>query len=128
MSLGCISLVSASPALDSGVAAWEAQDYRAALQIWRPLAEKGEPEAMLFVAFAYRTGRGVDQSNDQAFAWYQRAAEAGLPEAQFELALMHELGLGTEVDAGAAAAWYAQATGGEFCPSELPAGGRLGER
>ena len=94
----------------------------------RLVAESGLAEAQLFMAFAYRTGRGVSADDLTAAQWYERAARQGLPEAQFELGFMYELGLGVPMDAEMSAGWYAQATAGEFCPAELPAGGRLGSR
>lgn len=110
-----------------GLNIWSSNPAKA-IELWRSLAEAGDAESMLFIAFAYRTGQGVAQDNQQAFHWYQKAAEAGMPEAQFQLALMYELGLGTDTDPDTAAGWYALATEGDFCPSELPAGGRLGDR
>ena len=40
---------------------------------------------------------------------------------------MYELGIGVPGDPGEAAYWYGLATT-EFCPAELSAGGRLGDR
>ena len=114
--------------LETGVAQWRKGNYTGAVSHWRPLAESGLAEAQLFMAFAYRTGRGVSADDVTAAQWYERAARQGLPEAQFELGFMYELGLGVPMDAEMSAGWYAQATAGEFCPAELPAGGRLGSR
>lgn len=115
-------------ARELGFEAWKAGETSRSVDLWREPAQRGDPESMLFLAFAYRTGQGVPKNTQNAFNWYEKAAQAGVPEAQFELALMHELGLGTGVDAESAAQWYAQATGGEFCPYQLPAGGRLGDK
>jgi len=114
--------------IEQGLAAWQAGEQARAVALWRPLAEAGDAESMLFLAFAYRTGRGVIKDDAKAFHWYRRAARAGMPEAQMELSLMYELGIGTKADPMEAAAWSSQATSGEFCPADLPAGGRLGER
>jgi len=96
--------------------------------LWKPLAEQGDRNAMLYLGFAYRTGQGVQRNDEQAFHWYRKAARAGLPEAQIELSLMYELGIGTDPDPHEAGGWFSMATRGEFCPSELPAGGALGHR
>ena len=127
------ALAGATPAgdqteLHKGVDLWRAGQFAEAVQLWQPLAHAGDPQGMLFVAFAYRTGRGVARDDRQAFHWYLQAAQAGMPEAQMEVGLMYELGIGTAVDAAEAAAWYGLATGGDYCPSELPAGGVLGGR
>jgi TPR repeat protein len=125
----CAAGVEASqqaPGLEQGVALWQAGDHAAAVRLWQPLAEKGHPEAQLFMGFAHKTGRGAAADAREAAHWYQRAAERGLPEAQWELGFRYELGIGVARDAAEAARWYGQATNGDFCPSELPAGGRLG--
>lgn len=111
-----------------GVELWHAGKQEEAVSLWRPMAEQGEKDAMLYLGFAYRTGQGVNRDDRAAFAWYKRAAEAGVPEAQIELSLMYELGIGTVPDPGEAGGWYSMATRGEYCPSELPAGGALGHR
>ena len=54
--------------------------------------------------------------------WCREAAEQGVPEARYEL------GLGVPPDPQEAERWYGQAVGQGFCPGELDAGGRLGER
>lgn len=111
-----------------GIDLWASGKHVQAVDLWRPLAEAGDAESMLFMGFAHRTGRGAILDNQQAFYWYKQAAEHGQPEAQFELGLMYELGLGTHVDPGAASHWYSAATHADFCPADLPAGGRLGAR
>jgi len=111
-----------------GVELWHQGKRAEAVLLWQPLTAQGDQKAMLYLAFAYRTGQGVVRDDQQAFRWYKDAAEAGLPEAQIELSLMYELGIGTEPDPAAAGGWYSMATRGEYCPSELPAGGALGHR
>ena len=75
----------------------------------------------------YRNGIGVEGDDALAAKWYRQAAQAGHAEAQYELGLMYELGIGVPGDPGEAAYWYGLATT-EFCPAELSAGGRLGDR
>jgi hypothetical protein len=52
------------------------------------------------------TGRGAEQSDNTAAAWYLRAAEAGSPDAQAMLGWMHEAGRGVPKDLGEAVRWY----------------------
>lgn len=118
--------VSAST-LQDGIEIWRSGDRASAVAVWRPLAEQGDAEAGLFLAYAYRNGLGVERSYATAARWYRHAAEHGHPEAQYELALMYELGLGVTRDANEAAAWYGLSSS-QACPAELTAGGRLGDR
>ena len=58
--------------------------------------------------------------------WYRRALVRGSPAAQYELVLMYELGIGVARDVDEAASWYALSSA-QACPSELSAGGVLGD-
>ena len=77
--------------------------------------------------YVYRNGLGVTRDDAVAAVWYRRAAERGQPEAQYELALMYELGLGVPQDPAEASLWYGLSAA-QACPTELSAGGRLGDR
>lgn len=118
----CAQVLAADVA--DGIALWERGEYSQAAEIWRPYAQTGNPEAQLYLGFHALH----QQRYKAAFNWYLEAARQGLPEAQMQLGLMYEIGQGTSVDAEEAAYWYGQATGGEFCPADLPAGGALGDR
>ncbi|QKT03458.1 sel1 repeat family protein [Ectothiorhodospiraceae bacterium 2226] len=118
----------AEDVLDAGYAAYRAGDYSAALAAWQPLAEQGHRKAQLYVGYMYRQGIGVSADPRQAARWYRKAAEQGVPEAQYQYALMLELGIGVEPDYWAAEGWYQQATSHGYCPSQLSAGGALGDR
>ncbi|KJV05374.1 tetratricopeptide repeat protein [Methylocucumis oryzae] len=48
---------------------------------------KCAPEAYLLLGERYAQGKGVEQCNDTAFKWYQKAAEVNVAEAQYQLAL-----------------------------------------
>lgn len=130
--LGCLLIAGlgwpagATP-LQDGIDVWRDGDHARALAVWRPLADQGDAEAGLFLAYAYRNGLGVERDYGLAARWYRFAAERGHPEAQYELALMYELGLGVPKDADRAAEWYGLASA-QNCPAELTAGGRLGDR
>lgn len=110
-----------------GITVWKQGAHTEAVSLWQPLAEQGDADAQLFLGFAYKTGRGVVQDAEAASRWYRRAAAQGLPEAQWELGLRYELGIGVQQDTDEAARWYGLATRGDFCPADLPAGGRLGD-
>jgi TPR repeat protein len=55
--------------LDKGIDAFEAGDYDAALQEWRPLAEHGNAEAQAYLGDMYRHGTGVIQDVVIAHMW-----------------------------------------------------------
>ena len=54
-------------------------DYAAALEIWRPLAEKGDADAQYNLGHLYRQGLGVPKDLAQAAWWYAKAAGRGVP-------------------------------------------------
>jgi cell division septation protein DedD len=61
----------------SGVDAWSAGDYDAAIAQWRPLAERGDPDAQFNLAQAYKMGRGVPLDLTRAEDLYGKAAAKG---------------------------------------------------
>ena len=74
--------------VSAGADAWAKGDYDAAVDNWRPLAEKGDPDAQFNLGQAYRWGRGVPASLGAAQTWYERAAEQNQMDAQVILGLM----------------------------------------
>lgn len=72
----------------AGIEAWGRADYRAALVAWRPLAAKGNTDAMFNLGQAYRLGRGVPIDLAQAQGWYDRAAHAGHVDAEAQLGIL----------------------------------------
>ena len=72
----------------AGIDAWAAQNYDEAIRIWRPLADRGDPDAQYNLAQAYFLGRGVPQNMVLAEQWYARAARQGHPEATANYGLL----------------------------------------
>ena len=68
--------------VQAGVEAWQAGNHEEAVRHWRPLAERGDPDAQFNLGHAYRLGRGVPQNMNMAEQLYERAARAGHVEAQ----------------------------------------------
>ncbi|TCP35251.1 Sel1 repeat-containing protein [Rhodothalassium salexigens DSM 2132] len=68
--------------LARGVALFRAGDAAAAVAIWRPLAEAGDPGAQLNLAQAYRLGRGVPRDDAQALTLARQSAGQGHPKGQ----------------------------------------------
>ena len=90
--LVCSSLLLAAPAsaqsVKAGIDAWQRGDYVAAVAIWRPLAEAGDPDASFNMGQAYRLGRGVLVDLSIAQTWLEQAAEKGHVDAQTTLGLL----------------------------------------
>lgn len=92
--------------VDEGLAAYEKGDYKEALKLWLPEAEKGHVIAQNNVAILYDRGQGVKKNNREAFKWYQRAAEQGHSHAQYNLGRMYDNGEAVDRDAVFAFKWY----------------------
>jgi len=101
--------LAAPTALDDGLAAANRGDFAAAFQIWRSLAEQGDPAAQFNLGLLYENGQGVAQDDVLAFRWFFAAAEAGDVEAQDEVGLMYEVGRGVLQDDDRALAWRLKA-------------------
>lgn len=74
--------------VQSGIAAWQAGDYQAAVAAWRPLAEAGNADAQFNLGQAYRLGRGVTQDLRLAEQWFERAARQRHEQAGTNLGLL----------------------------------------
>lgn len=74
--------------VERGVNSWQAGNPEQAVQIWRPLAMAGDPDAQFNLAQAYRLGRGIAADRAQAKDWYRRAATQGHPAAQANYGLI----------------------------------------
>ncbi len=83
--------------------------FQEAARWYQLAAERGHPMAQDRLADLYMLGRGVTQSDTQAFAWYARTAAQAYAMAQCNLAYMHSQGLGTPVDQQSATSLYLQA-------------------
>lgn len=82
-------------------------------------AEQDDIEALRVLAALARDGRGMIQSDEDAYAYMSRAAELGSPEAQYGLADMLLSGQGISRDAGAALTWARKAAAQNFAPGRL---------
>lgn len=103
-----LSAVAAAPSFAdfaAGLEAYDAGDYAAAFEAWRPLAEAGDVEAQLALAGLYFDGQGVERDLPAALRWYRAAAEQGDAVAQLNLGDLYARGLGTERDLGLAVYW-----------------------
>lgn len=94
MAFGALLAVSiAAPAasaqsVDEGIEAWQAGNHQRAVQIWRPLAMRGDADAAFNLGQAYRLGRGVPPNLGEAQRLFEQAANKGHVEAQTNLGLI----------------------------------------
>jgi cell division septation protein DedD len=72
----------------TGVDAWQRGDFAAAVAEWRPLADRGDPDAQYNLGQAYKLGRGVPADLRIAQTWYEKAAQQGHPQAAANLGLI----------------------------------------
>ena len=92
--------------LGSARSAYEQGDYATALDEFRRLAEKGNPEAQFYLGSMYRKSHGVPTDNAEAVKWFYLAAREGHAKAQFNLGFMYYNGLGVEQNRSEALKWY----------------------
>jgi TPR repeat protein len=81
---GASSIALAGP-WEDGMAAYNRGDYVPAIRLFRPLAEKGNPNAQSVIGVMYRKGQGVARSSARAFMWFSLAAARGDAKAKAEL-------------------------------------------
>jgi len=79
----------AADSLEDAVSALQRGDSALAAQLFRPLAEQGNPQAQIKLGWIYEKGQGVQQSDQEAVKWYRKAAGQGNAEAQALLGAMY---------------------------------------
>ena len=124
-----VSHIACAGQFEDGRAAYLRGDFAAAVALWRPLAEKGDPVAQYSMGVTYDKGQGVPQDYRQAVAWYRKAADQGHSTAQYNLGVMYSLGQGVLQDYQQAVAWYRKAAvqGNAFAQSSLASSYAKGE-
>lgn len=93
----------------------EANEFKAAMAAFLPLARAGNADAEEFIGVMYALGLGVEKDPGRAFEWYLRSAMKGHPGAQSGIGWYYELGLGMPApDLVRAYMWYGlSAIGGD---------------
>jgi TPR repeat protein len=100
---------SSSQSINAAVAAYQSQQYAAALKLFEAAAQKGNREAQHTLGYMYRDGMGTKRNDTKAIAWYRRAAEQGYAPAEYNLGLMYAQGEGARADPAAARRWFRRA-------------------
>jgi cell division septation protein DedD len=88
LAIGAAAMPAAAQSVRAGIEAWQKGDTAGAVAIWRPLANKGDPDAAFNLGQAYRLGKGVPLDLAQAQGWLERAARKGHVDAQSTLGLL----------------------------------------
>jgi len=88
---------------------YETGRFSEALNIWLPLAKRGNADAQLNLGTLYDYGQGVSEDPETAVKWYKAAARGGNPAAQFNLGLLYAQGRGVPENPAEAARWYRKA-------------------
>lgn len=92
-----------------GTAAFEAENYAAALKLLTKAAERGHAGAQFHLGRMYSAGMGAAQDKAEALRWYEKSAEQGVAQAQHSLGDCYSSGAGTEKDPQKALQWYLKA-------------------
>ena len=85
-------------------------------------ARQGDPEAQYDVAYRYEKGRGVDEDEEEALAWYRKAADQDLAKAQYKLGMCYLKGKGTDPDRQQAREWLRKAAEKGYPPAQYHLG------
>ena len=110
--LGFVLAVGAAPLradFEDGLAAYDAGDFTAAAEAWRPLAAAGDVEAQVALADLYTSGLGVPTDPTEAARLYRAAAEQGDAVAQLNLGDLYSRGVGVPRDLVQAYLWLSLA-------------------
>lgn len=84
--------------LERGLEAYDAEDYKTALAIWKPIAEQGHASSQFWLGVLYENGKGTLENYNEAIKWYNKAAEQGNARALSNLASMYKKGIGVSQD------------------------------
>lgn len=110
--LGGVLAVGAAPLradFEEGLAAYDAGDFAAAAEAWRPLADAGDAAAQVALAGLYTNGLGVPSDPTEAARLYRAAAERGDAVAQLNLGDLYSRGIGVPRDLVQAYLWLSLA-------------------
>lgn len=99
----------ADMSLVSGIAAFEAKEFRRSRQLLQPLAENGDPDAQYRLAVQYQAGLGVVKNPLQAYHWMREAADQDHALALHGLGIMYLYGECVEKNEQEAAGWLQRA-------------------
>jgi len=87
------------------------RDTPAAIQIMKPLADRGDPRSQVFLGLLYYEAgtSGATRNDSEAATWFRKAAEQGSADGQSMLATMYLAGRGVPPSYTEAAKWFRKA-------------------
>lgn len=98
------------------------EKMKEARDIYQYLADKGDKDGQLKLAFLYDRGLGGEASSEKAAQWYTFAAEQGQPVAQYLLGQLYQTGrIGKAPDYDSAKKWYKMAQA-HYTPASIALG------
>lgn len=109
----------------AGALAHSRGDYATAVEIWRPIAERGDADAQAALARAYQEGEGVPQDYSEAARWLHKAAKQGVPFAQASLGYKYRDGKGVLQDFVLAHMWFNIVSANSVRPNIFEISGRI---
>jgi len=101
----CWVLAAWSGPMEDGLAAKAQGDYARAVQLLRPLANRGDAQAQFELSLLYRAGQGVPADARESLRWLRLAAHGGHAPAQSNLGAAYVQGRGVAQDALLAYVW-----------------------
>jgi TPR repeat protein len=84
---------------------YNAQNYTLALELWLPLAQKGDTAAQYDVALMYQQGQGTGKDEAKAFEWFLSSAKQGDQLSMAQVGESYLLGRGVKKNGQEAAKW-----------------------
>ena len=102
---------------DDGIAAYKRLDYKNAMRLIRPLAEKGNPRAQVAVGSMFAHGQGVIQDVSEGLKWLGRATDQGDAYAQYMRGSIYRQGLIVPTDYAEALKWFRLAAAKKYVPA-----------
>jgi TPR repeat protein len=96
MLLLLLSLNSFTKTIEDGENEYSKKNYEKAFQIWKPLAESGNPFAQGYLCSLFEMGEGVKKDYEKAIYWCKLAAGKNIYASQFTLGIFYANGLGVE--------------------------------
>ncbi len=97
------------PGLQTGITAYQKNDYQTALKEFEPLAAKEDALAQFYLGRMHMQGLGINPDYNKALLLTRKAADHGVPEAQDLLGFLYYYGLGVTQNHKEAASWIRKA-------------------
>jgi TPR repeat protein len=70
------------------LAAFREGRHAKAIELAKPLVEKGNADAIYLMGYAYETGQGIEASRESALEYYRKAAATGHKDATYRLSFI----------------------------------------